>query len=157
MNLKKIALIVVIALFLGNQNSTNAAWKNNLRTDFLNNATVIYTINIRTFNANDKNGNEIIEFDKGEISGNFVNAVERLKELKDKGITALHILPITPVGKMKAIGTAGSLYSAAGFDSLNPQLKNNNIDLSVEEQAKCFIQAAHDAGIAVIYSGRNYL
>lgn len=150
MKFYKIVLTSVICFGLSFFNSANAAWKNNTRTDFLNNSLIIYTINIRTFNADDKNGNGIIEFDKGETSGNFINAISRLDELKNKGINALHILPITPVGKMKALGTAGSLYSAASFNSLNPQLKDNNTNISVEDQARSFIRMAHEKGIAVI-------
>ena len=148
--MKKLLVTAAILLLTASQINAKEVWVNNLRNSFLNNSTIIYAINMRTFNANDKNGDGIIEFDEGEYSGNFMNAIDRLDELKSKGITALHILPITPVGKMKALGTAGSLYSAAGFDSLNPQLKSNSVDLSIEEQAIKFIQAAHDRGIAVI-------
>ena len=148
--MKKFLTTAAIILFTASQINAKEVWVNNLRNSFLNNSTVIYAINMRTFNAGDKNGNGIIEFDQGEYSGNFINAIDRLDELKSKGITALHILPITPVGRMKALGTAGSLYSAGGFDSLNPQLKNNSVNLSIEEQAIKFIQAAHDRGIAVI-------
>ena len=150
MHKKIFALILGSYLFFGISNTANATWENHLRTNFLNNSTIIYTVNIRTFNADDKNGNDIIEIEEGEISGNFVNAAERLEELKNKGITALHILPVTPVGKMKALGTAGSLYSAAGYNSLNPQLKDDNVDLSIEEQAKNFINKAHEKGISII-------
>ena len=147
---KIFAFILLVCLFFGYPNFADAAWKNRTRTNFLNNSLVIYAINIRTFNADDKNRNDIIEFEKGETSGNFVNAMGRLSELRDKGVTALHLLPVTPVGKTKALGTAGSLYSASSFDTLNPQLKNNKIDISLEEQAKNFIEAAHDKGIAII-------
>ena len=142
--------VVFLGIFFGLQNAANASWSNHLRTNFLNHSAIIYTVNIRTFNADDKNGNDIIEIEKGETSGNFVNATERLEELKNKGITALHLLPITPVGKMKALGTAGSLYSASGFKSINPQLKDNSSDLTIEEQVKNFIKAAHEKGIAII-------
>ena len=53
----------------------------NLREMFQNNQAVIYAVNLRTFNANDKNGNGIIEFSLGETSGSFINAIERLDEL----------------------------------------------------------------------------
>ena len=72
-----------------------------LQKQFLGNKTVIMAVNIRTFNAKDKNGNEII--DSGEESGNFINAIERLDEIKSHGINVLHLLPVTPVGKLKAL------------------------------------------------------
>ena len=68
-----------------------------------------------SFNANDTNKNGIIDND--EKSGNFINAIERLDEIKESGINTLHLLPITPVGKLKALGTAGSLYAIDNFHS----------------------------------------
>lgn len=148
--MKRFLIMASVLLFTMSQVNAREVWVNNLREDFLNNSSVIYAINLRTFNAKDTDGNGIIDIDKGEESGNFINAIERLNELKAKGITALHVLPVTPIGKTKAMGTAGSLYSAAGFDTLNPQLKNNSLEMSLEEQARQFITAAHDRGIAVI-------
>ena len=148
--MKKFLVIASLVLFTSMQVNAKDVWVNNLRSEFLNNSSVIYAINIRTFNAKDKDGNGIIDFEAGEESGNFINAIDRLDELKAEGITALHLLPVTPVGKTKALGTAGSLYAAAGFDSLNPQLKSSSVDIPLEEQARKFIQAAHDRGISVI-------
>ena len=55
------------------------------------------------------------------------------------GINTIHVLPITPVGKIKALGTAGSLYATSDFSSLNPQLACRKCTMSIEEQAKLFI------------------
>lgn len=124
--------------------------KNDLRTKFLNNETVIMEINIRSFNSKDIDGDGFIQEELGEERGTFINAINRLDELKNLGINALHILPITPVGKLKALGTAGSLYSASDFKSINPDLYDKNSDLSLEDQAKLFIDEAHKRGISVI-------
>ena len=70
---KKFLLSFLIAASI---NSVCFAAENNLRTLFNTNKTNICGINIRTFNAKDLNGNEII--DENETSGNFLNAVERL-------------------------------------------------------------------------------
>ena len=150
MGIKKFLIAASIITFVAIHSNINSVFANTLRTDFLTNSTIIYAINIRTFNANDKNGNGIIEFDEGETSGTFLNAIDRLDELKKEGITTLHVLPITPVGKMKALGTAGSLYAAASFNQLNPQLKDPNSNLTLEDQARKFVQAAHAKGISVI-------
>ena len=128
--------------------SVSANETNNLQTSFLNGTANICAINIRTFNAKDTNGNEII--DENEISGNFINAIERLDEIKEMGINTLHLLPITPVGKLKALGTAGSLYAISDFSSINPQLVDYSSDLSPIEQAKLFINECHKRGISVI-------
>ncbi len=128
----------------------NGVWSNDLKNLFLKNQAIILAINIRSFNAVDKNNNDIIETDKGEISGNFVNAVKRLNEIASYGINTVHILPVTPVGKIKAIGTAGSLYAISDFTTLNPQLDDPSNKLSVEEEARNFIKECHRRNIRVI-------
>lgn len=151
MCIKKFLIFLFALSFTGFQVNAKQLWDNHLRTNFLNNSTVIYAINIRTFNAQDTNRNGIIDFSEGEISGNFINAINRLDELKQSGINTIHVLPITPTGKIKALGTAGSLYSAAGFNTVNPQLKDHSFSsLTVEQQAKKFVEAAHSKGISVI-------
>lgn len=129
---------------------TNAAgvWMNDLRGAFLDNNAVIYAINIRTFGAKDTNGNGLI--DGNEESGTFLNAISRLDELQGVGINTLHLLPITPVGKTKALGTAGSLYAISSFNELNPQLDNPKNKLSVAEEAAIFIEECHKRKMRVI-------
>ena len=77
-------------------------YHNNLRQLFVNNEAKILAIIPRTFNAKDTNGNAYI--DGGEIHGTFLNAIDRLDEVKAQGFNTLHILPIHPTGKMKAMG-----------------------------------------------------
>lgn len=150
MDMKKFLVSAAVLFLMSGQGFAKDAWVNNLRTNFLNHASTIYAVNLRTFNAQDTDKSGIIDFDEGEESGTFLNAIARLDELQANSITAIHLLPITPVGKTKALGTAGSLYSAAGFNSLNPQLKSDKTILTLEEQARKFINEAHDRGIAVI-------
>ena len=119
-----------------------------LRSDFLNNKAIICGINIRNFNSNDKNGNGFI--DENEEGGNFLNAIKRLDEIKASGVNVLHVLPITPTGKLKALGTAGSLYAISDFDSINLQIVDLFSDLTPKEQAKLFIDECHKRGIKVI-------
>ena len=142
--IRKTALVVaLLAAFAG-----SCFAGNDLRTLFLNNQANILGINIRSFNAKDTNKNEII--DEGEISGNFINAIDRLDEVKALGINTVHVLPITPVGKLKALGTAGSLYAISSFDEINEQLVDKTSVLSPKEQAKKFISESHKRGIRVI-------
>ena len=143
--LKKFSLILFALLI---SESAIFATDNDLRTLFTTNKANICGINLRTFNAKDLNGNEII--DENEESGNFINAIERLDEIKDLGINTLHVLPITPVGRLKALGTAGSVYAAENFWSINPQLVDKNSNLSDIEQAKKFIDECHKRNIRVI-------
>ncbi len=130
--------------------SIEDGWNNDLRTRFLNNETVIMEVNIRSFNAKDLDGDGFIQEDIGEERGTFLNAIERLDELKNLGVNTLHVLPITPTGKLKALGTAGSLYAAASFDSLNEDMVDKTSDLTSEDQFKKFIEEAHKRGIRII-------
>jgi len=139
---------LILSLIIAFSGFCIAGESNDLRTLFLNNQSNILGINIRTFNAKDLNGNEII--DANEESGNFLNAIERLDEIKGLGINTIHLLPITPVGKLKALGTAGSLYAIADFESINEQLIDKNSALSPKEQVKKFINECHKRGIRVI-------
>lgn len=147
---KSIFIVAALFLTMASVQADENVWKNDLRTKFLNNESVIMEINIRSFNSQDIDGDGFIREDIGEVRGSFLNATERLDELKNLGINTLHVLPVTPVGKFKALGTAGSLYAAAGFDSLSEDLGDKTSNLTVEEQAKIFIQEAHKRGIRII-------
>ena len=147
---KKISLLLMSLLLSTPAFAQNGVWINDLRTIFNKNQAIIMAINIRTFNADDKNNNEIIEPEKGETPGNFVNAVQRLDGLKKLGINTIHLLPVTPVGKVKAMGTAGSLYAISSFNQLNPQLDDKTNNLTVKQEAANFIKECHKRGIRVI-------
>ncbi|OGI03685.1 MAG: hypothetical protein A2104_04300 [Candidatus Melainabacteria bacterium GWF2_32_7] len=131
---------------LNNNLKTN--WKNDLRELFHENKAVVYALVMRTFNAKDKNKNGLI--DNGEQSGTFLNAIERLDELKSLGINTLHILPIHPPGKKGAMGTAGSVYAPLDYLSVDPKLDDPANPLGVKEEAKLFMQEAHKRGIRVM-------
>ncbi len=124
-------------------------YKNTLKTDFHNNNAKIMGIAIRTFNAKDENGNELI--DENEQSGTFLNAIDRLDEIKALGINTLHVLPPHPTGKKQAMGTAGSLYSPLDFLQLDPMLDDPNDPRSVKEECKEFINECHKRGIKVMF------
>lgn len=99
-------------------------YKNELRDMLTQNKANILAVIPRTMNAQDKDGNELIQGD--EISGNFINAVDRLDEIKNLGFNTLHVLPINPPGKTHAMGTAGSLYAPKDFLTLDPELVDEN-------------------------------
>ena len=145
-----LCLLLLMSAFPVNKGQ-NAAFANGLRQMFINNSVYIYSINIRTFGAKDYNNNDIIEKDLGEVSGTFINAIPKLKELKSIGINTIYLLPITKVGKLHAKGTAGSLYAIDSFDTLNPQLLDETeIEPDINKQAKKFIEEAHKLNMNVI-------
>lgn len=151
MRLGKNILSLLFVLVISAQCAFSAdVWTNDLRRFFTNNSAIIYEINIRTFGAKDINKNGIIDFDEGEKSGDFLNAITRLNELSQKGINTIHVMPITPVGKTKALGTAGSLYAASSFNSINPQLIDKESKLSPKAQVEKFVNAAHAQKIRLI-------
>ena len=151
MFLKRIlALAMMFPFVVGSALADDFVWENDARTKFLNNETVIMEINIRSFNSKDYNEDGFIQENMGEVRGTFLNAIERLDELKSLGVNTLHVLPITPTGKLKALGTAGSLYAISDFDSLSSDLYDKNSDLSLEDQAKKFVEEAHKRGLRVI-------
>lgn len=147
--MKKLLLTLLI-LFIGVKSYAATVWINDARAQFQTNSLVILGVNMRTFNAKDLNKNGIIEERLGEERGNFINAIDRLDELAMQGVNTIHLLPITPVGKLKANGTAASLYALNSYDELNPQLKSKKSKLSVKEQAIRFIDEAHRRKIRVI-------
>ena len=147
---KKICILTIVYCLGLNVFAQDSDWQNDLRSKFLNNEAFIMEINLRSFNSQDIDGDGFIQEENGEIRGTFINAIDRLDELKNLGINTLHILPITPTGKLKALGTAGSLYSAAAYDSLNEDLYDKNSKLTLEQQAKKFIEEAHKRNIRVI-------
>lgn len=147
--MKKIILTLIVCFFMS-LNSMSLAWNNDARTLFQENRANVYVLNIRTFSSNDKNGNGIIDIEEGERVGTFTEAIKRLDSLVTNKINVIHLLPITPVGKIKALGTAGSLYAMDDFSSINPQLDDKTNDIDVLEEARWFVDAAHKKGIRVI-------
>ena len=113
MKFKILTTFLILVLF-----SNFCIAKESLRELFQNGHANICSINIRNFNAKDLNHDEII--DANEVSGNFLNAIDRLEEIKNLHINTLHLLPITPTGKLNALGTAGSLYAISDFSSIKP-------------------------------------
>lgn len=144
-------LLSIAAVFLFSSGAfSESVWVNDLQSLFLSNSAVIYEINIRTFNSRDNNKNGIIEENLGETRGTFLNAIDKLDELKLYGVNTIQIMPVTPVGKIKALGTAGSLYSPSSFNEINPQLKSTNSKLTIEDEMKMFIRECHKRKIRVI-------
>lgn len=123
-------------------------YKNDLRKLFQTNSVKLLAIVPRIFNAQDTNGNEYI--DGNEQCGTFLNAINRLDEVKSQGFNTLHILPINPPGKENAYGTAGSVYAPEDLLKIDPMLIDKNDPRTDKEQFKAFIDACHNRGIRVM-------
>lgn len=142
--------VLLFVLLIFANSSFALGWNNDLKSLFIDNKAIIYAINIRSFGAKDLNENDIIDIELGDESGSFINAIPKLKKLTKLGVNTIYLLPVTKTGKLKALGTAGSLYALDSFDKLNPQLDDRNNPASVEQEAKMFIDEAHRLGLRVI-------
>ena len=107
-------------------------YQNDLRSMMLQNKAQILAVIPRIMNAQDTDGNELIQDD--ETPGNFINAVQRLDEIKNTGFNTLHVLPIHEPGKLNAMGTAGSLYAPKDFLTFDPELVDENPPADVRKR-----------------------
>lgn len=160
MNTKKIkSTMLLAAFFLGilscgalsvNASQRQDVWRNDLSARLRSSNANIYALIIRTFNSNDKNGNGIIDIQNGEQIGTFINAIDRLDELKKLGVDTIHLLPINSIGTKEALGTAGSVYSMSGFSTVDPRLDDSSKPLDVFQEAKLFVDECHKRNIRVM-------
>ena len=74
--------------------------------------------------------------------GNFKGVISQLDRLKELGVTVLWLMPIHPVGKLKAKGTLGSPYAVRDYDAINPEYGNG-------DDLKRLVAAAHQRGMKV--------
>lgn len=146
--LNNLALINAPSVKKVEQTPTVINYHNDLKTLFKTNQAKILAIVPRTFNAKDLNGNDYI--DGNEQHGTFLNAIERLDEVKASGFNTLHVLPISTPGKIKAMGTAGSVYAPKDMLEIDPTLIDKNDPRSDKEQFKAFIDECHKRGIRVM-------
>ena len=102
--INRLILTLIISAFISAPVYSASVWINDARSVFGSKNAIMYEVNLRTFNSKDKNGNGIIEENLGDERGTFSSAIERLDELEASGVNMLVVMPITSVGKIKAIG-----------------------------------------------------
>lgn len=88
---------------------------------------VLYEVNIRAFSN----------------SGNFQGVIDRLDNIKALGVNTIWLMPIHPVGQVKAVPPLGSPYSVKDYMSVNPEFG----DLA---KLRELVEKAHERNIAVI-------
>ena len=76
-------------------------------------------------------------------TGNFAGVTARLDELKALGVDAIWLMPIHPVGRLKAKGTVGSPYAVRDYYAVNP-------DYGTKEDFRALVVAAHKRGMRVL-------
>jgi cyclomaltodextrinase / maltogenic alpha-amylase / neopullulanase len=68
--------------------------------------------------------------------GNFKGVTAQLDRLKELGVSVIWLMPIHPLGKLKAKGTLGSPYAVRDYDAINP-------DYGTADDLKQLVDAAH--------------
>lgn len=74
--------------------------------------------------------------------GNFNGVTAQLDRLKDLGVNIVWLMPIHPIGRLKAKGTIGSPYAVRDYDAINP-------DYGTAEDLKRLVAAAHQRDMKV--------
>jgi cyclomaltodextrinase / maltogenic alpha-amylase / neopullulanase len=75
--------------------------------------------------------------------GDFNSITADLDRLQNLGVTVLWIMPIHPIGKLKAKGTVGSPYAVKDFYAINP-------DYGTSDDFKRLIAETHKRGMKII-------
>jgi len=122
-----IALLALIALMAPRVHAADAAPVAVARQspEWLRDA-VVYEVFPRAFSA----------------SGDFKGVTAQLDRLKELGVTVLWLMPIHPMGKLKAKGSLGSPYAVRDYEAINP-------DYGSGEDLKRLVDAAHKRGMKV--------
>lgn len=75
-------------------------------------------------------------------TGDFKGVIAQLDRLKELGVTVLWLMPIHPMGKLKAKGTLGSPYAVRDYDAIDP-------DYGTPDDFKRLVDGAHRRGMKV--------
>ncbi len=83
-------------------------------------------------------------------SGTFLKTIALLPYLQTLGITQLYLLPCIRVAELSRKGTLGSIYSQRTLNELDPQLSEEVLEMSLDDQFRALVEAAHFLGMKVI-------
>ena len=88
---------------------------------------IIYQVNIRAFSQ----------------AGTLKGVQDRLTQIQELGANVIYLMPIYPVGKVKASGELGSPYSVRDYKAVNP-------DFGTLQDLQTLVEEAHKKNMAVI-------
>jgi len=115
---------------------------------------VIYNLFVRTTCTfdHDRNGSIDLPLNKEgwRETGTFMKAIALLPYMRSLGANTIHLLPITSIGSDGNKGTLGSPYAIKNPYHLDDKLHEPNCGLTVEEEFRLFVRAAHHVGMRVV-------
>ena len=76
-------------------------------------------------------------------TGDFAGITGRLDDLKALGVDVLWLMPIHPIGHLKAKGSIGSPYAVRDYYAVNP-------DYGTKDDFRRLVESAHQRGMKVI-------
>lgn len=118
------------------------------------NDSVVYNMFVRSSSAYDHDQNGKLDLpvnpDGWRETGTFLKATTMLPYIKSLGANTVHLLPVTSIGSDGNKGTLGSPYAIRNPYRLDDSLKEPSSGLSVEEEFKLFVDAAHYLGMRVV-------
>ncbi|PWB26667.1 alpha-amylase family glycosyl hydrolase [Flavobacterium sp. HTF] len=88
---------------------------------------IIYQVNIRAFSQ----------------AGNLKGVQDRLTQIQELGANVVYLMPIYPVGKVKASGELGSPYAVQDYKAVNP-------DFGTLQDLQVLVEEAHKKNMAVV-------
>lgn len=88
---------------------------------------IIYQVNIRAFSQ----------------AGTLKSVQDRLTQIQELGANVVYLMPVYPVGKVKASGELGSPYAVKDYKAVNP-------DFGTLQDLQTLVEEAHKKNMAVI-------
>jgi glycosidase len=88
---------------------------------------VIYQVNIRAFSS----------------AGTLKGVQDRLTQIQELGANVIYLMPVYPVGKIKASGELGSPYAVQDYKAVNP-------DFGSLQDLQVLVEEAHKKNLAVV-------
>lgn len=88
---------------------------------------IIYQVNIRAFSQ----------------AGTLKGVQDRLAQIQELGVNVIYLMPVYPVGKIKASGELGSPYAVQDYKAVNP-------DFGTLQDLQVLVEEAHKKNMAVI-------
>ncbi|TAL69206.1 MAG: alpha-amylase [Bacteroidetes bacterium] len=115
---------------------------------------VIYNIFVRHTTSFDHNNDGIININENyngfRETGTFLKSIALLPYIHSLGANTIYLLPITSIGIDGKKGTLGSPYAIKNPYKLDENLSEPLLNLSVEDEFRVFVEAAHLLGIKVV-------